>query len=61
MMPDRIKRIIASQRGSLSPEDGETIAKHGLVTVLIALAVVAAAHAMGTNLMALFTSAVNGL
>lgn len=60
-MLDGIESLIARLRGSLSLEDGQTMAEYGLLTVLVALAVVVGVHLLGTNLLPLFNSAVNGL
>jgi Flp pilus assembly pilin Flp len=60
-MPDFIDRLMATLRAGVSLEDGQTIAEYGLVTVLVALAVVIDAQLLGTNLFTVFNTAVNGL
>jgi Flp pilus assembly pilin Flp len=60
-MRDGIDRLMSALRARISPEDGQTMAEYGLLTVLIAMAVVIGAQSVGTNLFALFNSAVNAL
>jgi pilus assembly protein Flp/PilA len=60
-MPDCIDKLRLAVVARVSSEDGQTMVEYGLLAVFIAIAVLAGAQLLGTNLLAFFNSFANTL